>query len=139
VLLLAYAIIYALHPRSVPAPLVYPLIALLGLAMGLQGAAAMRLGIPGVVTTVVTGTLTSLLTGLMKMLHLRSDPGSEKPVTPARYGLQAIVVVTYCGGAAVSGLLMARASALAGFFPVTVVAVVIAVRLLRRDFKSQSS
>jgi uncharacterized membrane protein YoaK (UPF0700 family) len=88
-----------------------------------------RLGIPGVVTTVVTGTLTSLITGLTKTLSGKDDPAH--PVPPSRYGLQAVVIVTYCGGAAVSGLLMSHASAFAGFFPATVVLLVIGIRLTR--------
>jgi uncharacterized membrane protein YoaK (UPF0700 family) len=39
---------------------VYALICLLALAMGIQSAAVRRLGVPGVATTYITGTLTSL-------------------------------------------------------------------------------
>jgi uncharacterized membrane protein YoaK (UPF0700 family) len=109
---------------------VYPYIALLGLAMGLQGAAALHLGIPGVVTTVVTGTLTSLFTGLTKIASAKAEETPEKSPRPPLL-LQAIVVVTYCGGAAMSGLLMLHARPWTGFFPAAVIFVVILTRFFR--------
>jgi len=110
---------------------VYPYIALLGLAMGLQGAAAFHLGIPGVVTTVVTGTLTSLFTGLTKIASGGAESSPDKPVAQQPLLLQAIVVVTYCGGAATSGLLMLHARPWAGFFPAMIILIVILTRVVR--------
>jgi len=43
----------------------YTLIAVSGLTMGLQSVAVRQLGIPGIVTTYITGTLTSLVSGLV--------------------------------------------------------------------------
>jgi uncharacterized membrane protein YoaK (UPF0700 family) len=43
----------------------YTLIAVSGLTMGLQSVAVRHLGIPGIVTTYITGTLTSLVSGLV--------------------------------------------------------------------------
>ena len=133
VLLLIHAICSACIAPDQRALFVYPFIALLGLSMGLQGSAAAHLGIPGVVTTVVTGTLTNLFTGIMKIFDApaRAASGNEKPGPPL--GLQALVVVAYCGGAAISGLLMLHARPWAGFFPALIVLSVILTRLGRRD------
>ncbi len=131
-LLLAYAFFSAFLYREQSAAFVFPRIALLGLSMGLQGAAASHLGIPGVVTTVVTGTLTSLFTGIMKALQMGPNVASENLKAGPPLSLQAIVVVVYCGGAAVSGLLMLHAQAWAGFFPAGILTLVVATRLGRR-------
>ncbi len=47
----------------------YTLIAASGLTMGLQSVAVRQLGIPGIVTTYITGTLTSLVSGFVA--HVR--------------------------------------------------------------------
>jgi uncharacterized membrane protein YoaK (UPF0700 family) len=132
-LLLTYAIFSVFISPDERASLVYPFIALLGLSMGLQGAAASHIGIPGVVTTVVTGTLTSLFTGIMKALHLGPNVASENAKPGPPLALLALVVFVYCGGAAISGLLMLHARAYAGFFPAGIVIVVILTRLGRRN------
>jgi uncharacterized membrane protein YoaK (UPF0700 family) len=50
----------------------HPLIAAAGLAMGIQSAAAQRIGVPGVTTTYVTGTLTSMAARLVGWLRSSS-------------------------------------------------------------------
>jgi uncharacterized membrane protein YoaK (UPF0700 family) len=67
--------------------------------------------------TVVTGTITSLLTGIMKAVNLVPTLHNEHPPHSSRMGLQGLVIVTYCTGAAVSGFLMLHARSWAGFFP----------------------
>jgi uncharacterized membrane protein YoaK (UPF0700 family) len=47
----------------------HPLIAAAGIAMGIQSAAATRVGVPGVTTTYVTGTLTSMAARLVGWLR----------------------------------------------------------------------
>ena len=129
-LILAYAAWWMHIAPAQHIDLVYPYIALLGLAMGLQGAAAFHLGIPGVVTTVVTGTITSLFTGLTKIASAGADPAPDNATRPPLL-LQAIVIVTYCGGAAASGLLMLHARPWAGFFPAAIILIVILTRVVR--------
>jgi uncharacterized membrane protein YoaK (UPF0700 family) len=131
VLLLIHAVLAVFFAPEELSVYVYPFIALLGLAMGLQGAAASHLGIPGVVTTVVTGTLTSLFTGIMKAFEMGPHVPSENETPGPPLTLQACVVVAYCGGAAISGLLMLHARAWAGFFPAVIVLIVILTRLGR--------
>lgn len=72
---------------------VIALIALISAAMGLQSAAAQHIGVPGVTTTFVTGTLTRIATRLV-------DRGGTPPErTPALSWL------TYLGGAIAGGAL----------------------------------
>lgn len=73
-----------------------PLIAAAGLAMGIQSAIAQRLGVAGVATTYVTGTLTTLgsrLTGWLRRHGPRCDRVEPSPSLPAwvwlAYGLGA--------------------------------------------------
>jgi uncharacterized membrane protein YoaK (UPF0700 family) len=133
VILMAYAFLSALLPPERQLEIAYPLIALLGLSMGLQSAAVYRMGTPGVTTTAITGTLTTLLTGLMKMITLLPATSPENRGKPSSFGLQSLVILTYCGGAAVSGLLRLHAGTWAGFVPAVTVLIVILTRLNRRD------
>jgi uncharacterized membrane protein YoaK (UPF0700 family) len=78
------------------------LIAAAGLAMGVQSAVAYRIGVPGIATTYVTGTLTSLGTRLVARLRRpasRSDQVEEAPTS----WLPAKVWLAYGGGAMFAG------------------------------------
>jgi uncharacterized membrane protein YoaK (UPF0700 family) len=55
---------------------VYLLIVLMGLAMGIQSTAIRHLNIGGVATTYITGTLTSLVTGLVR----QSSPSTHRAI-----------------------------------------------------------
>jgi uncharacterized membrane protein YoaK (UPF0700 family) len=56
------------------------LIVLSGLAVGIQAAAVRHLGVPGVVTTYITGTLTSLVAELVGWLRsMRVAPSRSTP------------------------------------------------------------
>jgi uncharacterized membrane protein YoaK (UPF0700 family) len=129
-LILIYAAWWMLVAPEQQASFVYIYIALFSLAMGLQGAAAYHLGIPGVTTTVVTGTLTSFFIGLTKIASAKEESTPDKSTHPPLL-LQAIVVFTYCGGAAISGLLMLHVRSWAGFFPAAVIMIVILTRVVR--------
>lgn len=59
----------------------YPLIVAAGFTMGLQSAAAHRIGVPGVATTYVTGTLTSLASRVVGWLR---TPDTAAPNVRAR-------------------------------------------------------
>jgi uncharacterized membrane protein YoaK (UPF0700 family) len=82
----------------------YPLIVGAGLAMGIQSAAAQRIGVPGVATTYVTGTLTSLAARLVDWLR-DSDtaaPGNQAAKIGAPW-LPATVWIAYGAGAVFAG------------------------------------
>jgi uncharacterized membrane protein YoaK (UPF0700 family) len=59
----------------------YTLIAVSGMTMGLQSVAVRQLGIPGIVTTYITGTLTSLVAGLIahfRKIKFASEGGTSQ-------------------------------------------------------------
>jgi uncharacterized membrane protein YoaK (UPF0700 family) len=104
-------------PRS-DSPLLV-LIALSGLAMGIQAAAVRHLGVPGVASTYITGTLTSLMAELVTgsaTRHLR---------------LLASVFLVYGAGALVGTVLQARSSSLLAWLPFVCVAAVVVNGLVR--------
>src|SRR6478672_3072905 len=88
------------------------------LAMGLQSAAFRLVPVPGVTTTYFTGTLTSLLVGL---------------VTSGRNNVAALIaLLALLAGAVLAGLLVAHAAVAAVLLPVALLAVVIVVSTARR-------
>jgi uncharacterized membrane protein YoaK (UPF0700 family) len=93
----------------------FALISLASLAMGLQSTAVRRLGIPGVATTYITGTLTDLTEGAI--IHLRAvisaaAPGRrrEERTSPSARGLilPADVWLAYGTGAIIAGAIALR-------------------------------
>jgi uncharacterized membrane protein YoaK (UPF0700 family) len=78
------------------------LIAAAGLAMGVQSAVAYRIGVPGIATTYVTGTLTSLGTRLVARLRRRPSPGDQVDDVATSW-LPAKVWLAYGGGAVFAG------------------------------------
>ena len=126
----------AWHALSVPQWL-YALIALSAVAMGIQSAAVRRLKVPGIATTYITGTLTSLVSGVTNRIRQAgaASPlgasGHESVAAPSpemnwerRVGLQAGVFMTYVLAAMMSGLAQTRAPSLATISPVVAVVVV---------------
>jgi uncharacterized membrane protein YoaK (UPF0700 family) len=95
------------------------LILLSGLAMGIQSAAVRHLGVPGVATTYITSTLTSLSAELVGWTQ------SKDGARGRRLRLLAAVIVTYGLGALVGAVLEARSSPLAAWLPLIVVVVVV--------------
>lgn len=111
-LLAAFAICWALFPaRGLYHDV---LLAFLAIAMGLQSATLNRLTIAGVTNTAVTGTLTSLVTGLGHRLA----PPDQGPPPGSRLGLLALVLLVYGAGALLSGLLILRLPWAIGVAPV---------------------
>jgi len=95
------------------------LILVSGLAMGIQSAAIRDLGIPGVATTYITSTLTSLSGELVGWA--RSNDGTRA----RRVRLLAAVVVSYGLGALVGAVLEGRSSTPAAWLPLIAVVVVV--------------
>jgi uncharacterized membrane protein YoaK (UPF0700 family) len=114
------------------------LIALSGLAMGVQAAAVRHLGVPGVASTYITGTLTSLMAELVSWLRPRGASSSGEtpngwPAGPAsrHVGLLAAVFLVYGAGALAGTVLQARASTLLAWLPFVGVAAVVVNGFLR--------
>jgi uncharacterized membrane protein YoaK (UPF0700 family) len=119
------------------AGVVQVLIVLSGLAMGVQAAAVRHLGVPGIATTYITGTITSLVVDLVGWLRSFALPppattsAGGAAAVPApnwerRVGLLAGVFSVYGLGALAAALLQARWSALATLSPFVAVALVVA-------------
>ncbi|HKO04908.1 MAG TPA: YoaK family protein [Candidatus Acidoferrales bacterium] len=111
----------------------YALIALSAMAMGLQSAAVRRLNLPGVATTYVTGTMTSVVAGLTSRLlgKAAESTGKEASVEKLRWKhqvrLQAGVLVTYGLAAVASGLFQKRVPRLVAVTPLVAVALVLLI------------
>lgn len=113
------------------------LIVLLGAAMGVQAAAVRRLGVPGIATTYITGTVTSLFVDAVNWAR-SSMTGRSKPAPAGepfaweqRVGLLAGVFFVYGLGAFSGALLQARRPELATAAPLAAVALVAANASLR--------
>jgi uncharacterized membrane protein YoaK (UPF0700 family) len=115
----------------------YLLIALSALAMGLQSAAVRSLNLPGVATTYVTGTLTSLLAGLTSRLRRPQEESSAKPslelprveAAPREslLKLQVSVFLIYGLAALASGLFQTHVAWLVAATPLLAVALVLLI------------
>lgn len=123
----------------------YFFIVLLAVAMGIQSAAVRRLGVPGIATTYITGTLTSLMVDLLGWLRsiaapiviiksAERDSAGKSPSMPweQRVGLLAGVVSLYCFGALVGGVLETRSSPLVTVMPFAGLLLVVVNAVIRQ-------
>ena len=102
----------------------HALLPLLALAMGIQAAALHQLSLPGVRTTAVTGTLTTLVAGTVRLFSISPVAAAPAETNFTRVGFQTLVVILYAGGAVVAGVLMLHAPRWVGCGPAAVVLVV---------------
>jgi uncharacterized membrane protein YoaK (UPF0700 family) len=81
-----------------------------GLAMGMQSAAVRRLKLPGIATTYITGTITSLFSGLVHRFHQKSGAHSETVTLGLNHSmsLQAEVFLAYAVAAGICAALHTR-------------------------------
>lgn len=102
-----------------------PLPALLGcvaFGIGLQSGAMLQLRIPGVVTTYITGTWTTLARGLVRFeARKRGETPREKRAYEERMLVQAGVLAAYFCSAMLCGLLFRNAPAEMGIIPTALV------------------
>ena len=154
VVLLALAIWGALLGSRPVGEAVYPLIALAAIAMGLQSVAVRALGVPGVVTTYITGTWVSMIAEVMTLLtppfkragrsrHRQRSQSSHRQRSGARatedatapslwsVALQAAVVGVYIVAAVLGGAVELRWRSAALIAPAIIVALVVAAALPR--------
>ena len=134
-MLAAFSLFWHLTPggeqRSSAA--LYILIVLSALAMGIQSAAVRRLNLPGVSTTYITGTITSLFSGFTRKLHAAQTKAAQKEsAAPAKLwdheaSLQASVFLIYGLSALASGLFQSRVAWLVAVAPLLAVALVLLV------------
>jgi uncharacterized membrane protein YoaK (UPF0700 family) len=131
VALAAFALVFHLPAFPRTQATLYALIGLSAAAMGIQSAAVRRLNLPGIATTVITTTITSLVAGLVRWLHLTyvSSPSEESaassPGSNRNLGLQAGVFSIYVAAAAASGLFQKRFPVAAGLSPLLAIALIV--------------
>lgn len=129
--LFAGTFLLPLHPESNAITIL--LVVLSAVAMGLQSAAVKRLHLPGIATTYITGTITSLFTGLVhhwgqpKPPELSSHGDATR--TPRRKMnrfliLQAEVFLSYAVAALATGALYTRWPAVVAWLPAIAIATV---------------
>jgi uncharacterized membrane protein YoaK (UPF0700 family) len=116
--------------------------------MGIQSAAVRRLGVPGIATTYITGTLTSLMVDLLGWLRFIA---SQLPVSKTaersevkripwdqRVGILAGVVILYCLGALIGGVLQVYSASLAPLFPLGAVMLVVVNAVIRQRHRHRA-
>ena len=126
ILLLVFAIYWAFISEAGRTAQFFWLAPLLAAAMGLQSAAMNRLTIAGVTNTAMTGTLTNFAVGLQSLWLQRSSAGAE---IHSRMKKQLLVILLYCGGAAVEGIIILHAGRALGFLPAILALWVVAAHL----------
>ena len=128
--LAAFTILWHLPVRATSPSALQLLIALAAAAMGIQSAIVRRLNLPGVATTYITGTITSLVAGLTsrlsraRALSRSTAVAGRATIRDHRVQLQAGVFVVYAVAAVVSGVFQARLPALVAFSPLVAIVVV---------------
>lgn len=105
------------------------LIVLSALAMGLQSAAALRVGVSGVVTTYISGTWTSFVINLVRQFSQRKDANATEPSVRSKQnplGLQFAVLFIYGLAAVSSGLGEVHWPKIAPLLPLLIVIIIVA-------------
>jgi uncharacterized membrane protein YoaK (UPF0700 family) len=130
VLALFAAVFFAPFPQS-GEPAVETLIVLSGFAMGIQSATVKRLNLPGIATTYITGTMTSLISGLIHHWGSEEEEGDNQEdasgLDPS-ITLQAWVFILYALAAVASAVLYQHWPSVAALLPLAaIVAVAISV------------
>ena len=113
-LMAVMAALWLVWMRKEPSLAVFGCIVLSSVAMGMQSATIRHLKIPGIVTTYISGTITAVVTGIVK--HFKGvvgslvHPGQETlpSALEARIDLQLWVFLVYGGAAALTALLYLR-------------------------------
>ena len=144
-LLALFAVTWNLAGPEQGEAVVYVSIVMTAVAMGIQSAAVQRLGIPGVMTTYITGTLTSLMVDLARSFHSAKSgsvtasrgettdrPGLPSVPWESRVGLLTAVFLFYGLGALAGSFLQYHSLAFVTVLPSVAVAAVIANATVHR-------
>ncbi len=107
----------AIHLHINHTPALELLLGTVALAIGLQSVAMVRLKIPGIVTTYITGTWTTMIIGLVRLArHEEQQPGQEVEFEK-RLALQAAVLSAYFLSAVLAGWLFRYKPIAVGILP----------------------
>jgi uncharacterized membrane protein YoaK (UPF0700 family) len=122
ILLAATAVVWATADAT-RAPTTDGLLLALGVAMGVQSVTVRRLRIPGVASTYLTGTLTSLVAGLVRRASGRRASAPEAPTHGSL--LMVSVWTIYGGGAVITTVASPRGGPRALVLPMVLIAIVL--------------
>lgn len=134
VVLFAFALVWAFAGQGTNDGALYFLIALAALAMGSQSVTVRSLGVKWVTTTYITGTWTSLVSGVVQRFHgvrSRSEKQQQDDSPTLSMRLQAAVLGVYFPAAVGGGLAATHWRLAAGIPPVVVVGLVVVVACFR--------
>ena len=92
------------------------LLAIVAVAIGIQSGTMVQLKIPGIVTTYITGTWTTMLNGLVHLVK-HGQPPAQKLEFEHRLMLQAAVLSAYFLSAVLTGWLFGHLPVAAGAVP----------------------
>jgi uncharacterized membrane protein YoaK (UPF0700 family) len=108
----------AIHLRAHHSPNLILLLATVALAIGLQSGAMVQLKIPGIVTTYITGTWTTLLSGLVRLARQeREHPPKPDMEFEQRLRMQGGVLSVYFLSAVLTGWLFGHLPLAVGALP----------------------
>jgi uncharacterized membrane protein YoaK (UPF0700 family) len=124
----------ARNSAGLKAPPITVLLACLAVAIGMQSAAMLRLRIPGVVTTYITGTWTTLISGAVRLPRVREvQPQTRLAAFEERLLLQLGVLGMYVAAAILIGWLSRSAPGAMGAVPAAAVVSVALYGFLREE------
>jgi uncharacterized membrane protein YoaK (UPF0700 family) len=107
-----------IHLNISHSPNLEVLLGTVALAIGMQSSAMVRLKIPGIVTTYITGTWTTMLSGLVRLARHEKHPAPGQEVElEKRLGLQAAVLSIYFLSAVLTGWLFRHVPLAVGVLP----------------------
>ncbi len=105
-----------IHLHISHAPSLELLLATVALAIGMQSSAMVQLKIPGIVTTYITGTWTTMLSGLVRLTRQQQAPDQEVAFEK-RLAMQAAVLSVYFLSAVLTGWLFRHLPLAVGVLP----------------------
>jgi len=102
------------------------------MCMGLQSGAMLQLGVPGIVTTYISGTWTQMVRGLTRLATgERLGARGPKAVYEERLVMQAVTLAVYFLSAVLTGWLLETSPRMVGMVPVACLATASVWGLLR--------
>jgi uncharacterized membrane protein YoaK (UPF0700 family) len=108
------------------------LLGVVAAGIGMQSGAILVLKVPGVTTTYITGTWTTLLNGLVRFTtQKRQQDAEERIQLSRRLGMQAGVLTVYFGSAVLTGWLFRYTPLAVGALPAGTVLLVAAYGMVR--------
>lgn len=122
VLLILFGIFFPWHPNSGKYLLELTLICCGAVSLSIQSVVVRDLKVAGVATTFITGTVTSAMVGMVRLIRRSNPPGKAQE---EHILLLLAMPLVYLGGAICAAVLSTRAQLIIGFIPAAIVAIVL--------------